>query len=295
MRSLLFVPADSDKKIAKSMTVGADALILDLEDAVAAVRKPLAREMAAAFVSTARKLAVRPRLIVRINALDTPYWQDDLAGVMQARPDCIMFPKPTCGADVDRVAAVMDRIEHETGLPTGSVRLIAIASELPSAVLQMHTFLNVTPRLEALTWGAEDLSALIGSAATREDDGRTWTSPYRLARDLVLMAATATGRQAIDTVFVNFRDLEGVAEEARIAARDGFTAKMAIHPDQVAPINAAFTPSESDVEWAREIEKLFAENPGAGALSLRGQMIDKPHAVRAGRILARAKLANATG
>jgi citrate lyase subunit beta / citryl-CoA lyase len=289
MRSLLFVPADSDKKIAKSLGVGADALILDLEDAVAAVRKPAARPMAAAFITETRQQAHRPRLLVRINALDTPYWQDDLAGVIAARPDCIMLPKPNTGGDVDQLAVVLDRLEAEHGITAGSTRIIAIATETPAAVLQMHTFLTVTPRLEALTWGAEDLSALVGSAATREPDGRTWTSPYRLARDLVLMAATATGRQAIDTVFVNFRDIEGLAEEAQIAARDGFTAKMAIHPDQVATINAAFTPSEREIAWAREIEKLFADNPGAGALSLRG------HAVRAARILARAKLAGATG
>jgi citrate lyase subunit beta / citryl-CoA lyase len=294
MRSLLFVPADSEKKIAKSVSAGADALILDLEDAVAVARKTIARTMAADFISTLRKETSRPRLIVRINALDTPFWEGDLAEIMPSRPECIMVPKPTAAADVDRVADVMDRLEALHDIPAGSVRIIAIATELPAAVLQMHTFLTVTPRLEALTWGAEDLSALVGSTATREADGHTWTSPYRLARDLVLMAATATGRQAIDTVFTNFRDLEGVAAEARVAARDGFTAKMAIHPDQVAPINAAFTPSDHEISWAREIETLFAENPGAGALSLRGQMIDRPHAVRASRILARAKLANLT-
>jgi citrate lyase subunit beta / citryl-CoA lyase len=290
MRSLLFVPADSEKKIAKSLAVGADALILDLEDAVAAARKPLARPMAAAFISETRTQAKRPRLYVRINALDTPYWREDLAGVIGANPDGIMLPKPGKGADVDQLAAAMDQVEAAHGIAHGATRIIAIATETPAAVLQMHTFLDVSPRLEALTWGAEDLSALVGSAATREPDGRTWTSPYRLARDLVLMAATGSGRQAIDTVFVNFRDLDGVAEEARIAARDGFTAKMAIHPDQVAPINAAFTPNDREIAWAREIEQLFADNPGAGALSLRGQMIDKPHAMRAARILARAKL-----
>jgi citrate lyase subunit beta / citryl-CoA lyase len=293
MRSLLFVPADSEKKSAKSLSAGADALILDLEDAVAVARKPIARDMAAAFIGATRDQKSRPRLIVRINALDTHFWHDDLATVLPARPDCIMVPKPTCAADVDRVAVAMDRLEASHGIVPGSVRIIAIATELPAAVLQMHTFLNVTPRLEALTWGAEDLSALVGSAATREVDGHTWTSPYRLARDLVLMAATATGRQPIDTVFANFRDLDGVAAEARTAARDGFTAKMAIHPDQVAPINAAFTPNEREIAWALEIEQLFAANPGAGALALRGQMIDKPHAVRAARILARARLADA--
>lgn len=290
MRSLLFIPADSEKKIAKALSVGADALILDLEDAVASANKAAARPMASAFVKDTLAKANRPRLYVRINAFDTPFWQDDIKGVIAARPDGIMLPKPRSGADVDRLAKVLDEAEAACGLPAGLTRIIAIATEVPSAILAMPSFEHVTPRMEALTWGAEDLSALLGSAATREPSG-VWTSPFLLARNLCLITAMASGRQPIDTVYVNFRDSAGLAEECRIAARDGFTAKMAIHPDQVAVINAAFTPSQADLAWAREIAALFAANPGAGALSLRGQMIDKPHAVRAERILARAKLA----
>jgi citrate lyase subunit beta / citryl-CoA lyase len=290
MRSLLFVPADSEKKVNKALSVGADALILDLEDAVAADNKAAARPMAAAFIRATMAVANRPRLFVRINAFDTPFWQDDLAGVMAARPDGIMLPKPRSGADVDRLARLLDEAEVLNGLPAGQTRIIAIATEVPSAVLAMHTFEHVTPRMDALTWGAEDLSALVGSSATREPNG-IWTSPYLLARNLCLMAAVGANRQPIDTVYVHFRDGTGLAEECRIAARDGFTGKMAIHPDQVAIINAAFTPSAADITWAHEIAALFVANPGAGALSLRGQMIDKPHAVRAARILARAKLA----
>jgi citrate lyase subunit beta/citryl-CoA lyase len=290
MRSMLFVPADSEKKIAKALSVGADGLILDLEDAVAAANKPAARPMAAAFVRETRSKASRPRLWVRINALDTPWWADDIAGVIAAQPDGLILPKCRSGVDVDRVARHLDKVEMEHGLALGDTKLIALATELPGALLAMPTFIDVTVRMEGLTWGAEDLSALVGSAATREADA-VWTSPYLLARNLTLMAASAGGRQPIDTVYVNFRDAEGLAREARTAARDGFTGKMAIHPDQVAVINEAFTPAASEIAWAKEIAALFAANPGAGALSLRGQMIDKPHAVRAERILARAAMA----
>ena len=290
MRSLLFVPADSEKKIAKALSVGADVLILDLEDAVAASNKAAARPMAATFITATRLKPTRPRLYVRINAFDTPYWADDIAGVIVARPDGLMLPKPRSGADVDRLAKLLDEAETAHGIPRNTTKIIAIATELPAALFAMGSFADASPRMEALTWGAEDLSALVGSAATREPTG-VWTSPYLLARNMTLMAATASDRQPIDTVYANFRDIDGLKEECRIAARDGFTGKMAIHPDQVAHINAAFTPDAAEITWAKEIVALFAANPGAGALSLCGQMIDKPHGVRAERVLARAKLA----
>lgn len=286
MRSLLFVPADSEKKLAKALGCGADALIVDLEDSVALDRKAAARSLAAAFLRETVTRPDRPRLYVRINAHDTPYWQDDIAGVLAARPDGLMQPKPRSARDVDALAAYLDTAEPQAGLAPRHTRIIAIATEVPASVLAMHTYLDATPRLEALTWGAEDLSALVGSPSTRTADGWSWTSPYRLARDLTLMAATATGRQPIDTVFANFRNTDGFKAECAEAVRDGFTAKMAIHPDQVALINSAFTPSATEIDWAREITALFAANPGAGALSLRGQMIDRPHLVRANRILA---------
>jgi citrate lyase subunit beta / citryl-CoA lyase len=287
MRSLLFVPADSEKKLAKALHCGADALILDLEDSVAFDRKAAARPMAAAFLREALSKPDRPRLYVRINAHDTPFWQDDIAGVLAAKPDGLMQPKPRSARDVDALAAHLDSAEAALGLKPGHTKIIAIATEVPASVLTMHTYLDATPRLEGITWGAEDLSALVGSSATRQSDGYSWTSPYRLARDMVLMAATATNRQPIDTVFANFRNLDGFKSECIEAVRDGFTAKMAIHPDQVPLINATFTPSASEIAWAKEITALFAVNPGAGALSLRGQMIDRPHLVRATRILAR--------
>ena len=291
MRSLLFVPADSDKKIAKSLSVGADCLILDLEDSVAPARKAAARPLAAAFITATRTMRQRPRLYVRINALDTPEWERDLAAVLTSRPDGLMLPKPRSAEDVGQLAIALDHAEAKAGIPVGATRIIAIATELPVAVLTLPTYLETSSRLDGLTWGAEDLSALVGSSATREPDGRGWTSPYKLARDLCLFTALAAGRQPIDTVYADFRNVEGLTEEARIAARDGFTGKMAIHPDQVAAINAAFTPTQSEIAWANEISALFRDNPDAGAFSLRGKMIDRPHSIRADRILARAKLA----
>jgi citrate lyase subunit beta/citryl-CoA lyase len=291
MRSLLFVPADSEKKIAKALAVGADGLILDLEDSVAVANKAAARPLAAAFIRETRARARRPRLYVRINALDTTFWKDDVAEVLAAQPDGLFLPKPRSADDVATLAHMLDALELAGGLPLGSTQIVAIASEQPAALFQFHTYLTASARLEAITWGAEDLSALVGSSATRNPDG-SWTSPYLLARNLCLFAAVAAGRQPIDTVFVNFKDMAGLAEESRVAARDGFTGKMAIHPDQVAIINGAFTPSEAERGWAEEITALFKANPGAGALSLRGQMIDRPHLVRAERVLARAKLAS---
>ena len=290
MRSLLFVPADSEKKIAKALSVGADCLILDLEDSVAPARKAAARPLAAAFIAETRGQRNRPKLYVRINALDTPEWERDLASVLPSQPDGIMLPKPRSAADVDQLAIALDHAEAKAGIQNAATRIIAIATEVPMAVLTLPSYLDTSARLDGITWGAEDLSALVGSAATRETGGG-WTSPYRLARDLCLFTALAAGSQPIDTVFVDFRNQTGLAEEARLAARDGFTGKMAIHPDQVAAINATFTPSAAEITWAHEIEALFRDNPGAGALSLRGQMIDRPHAVRAARILVRAKLA----
>jgi citrate lyase subunit beta/citryl-CoA lyase len=288
MRSLLFVPADSERKLAKGGASGADTLLLDLEDAVSAPRKPAARQMAADYIRSVRAHEVRPRLYVRINALDTPYWQDDLAGVIAAGPDGIMLPKPRSGEDVHTLSIALNHAEEQAGATVGATRIIAIATEMPISLLSMPSYIASSARLAGLTWGPEDLSAALGSSATRDADGR-WTSPYRLARDLALFTAVAAGVQPIDTVFVDFSDLAGLREEARVAARDGFTAKMAIHPDQVAVINEMFTPSPAEIARAEAIVRLFADNPDAGALSLDGEMVDRPHVIRAERLLARVK------
>jgi citrate lyase subunit beta/citryl-CoA lyase len=290
MRSLLFVPADSDRKLAKSFGSGADGLILDLEDSVASDRKPAAREMAKAFLAETRQKASRPRLYVRINSIQSGHWTADLAGVMAAAPDGIVLPKPRSGDDVHRVSVALDHAEERAGLQSGSTRIIAIATEVPVSILVMHTYIDSTVRLEGLTWGAEDLSAEIGASATRETDGR-FTSPFALARSLCLFTASAAGVQPIDTVYINLRNAAELAAECAAAARDGFTGKLAIHPDQVEIINRAFTPSPDDIARAQEIVRLFAEAPGAGVISLAGQMVDRPHLTRAERLLARAALA----
>jgi citrate lyase subunit beta/citryl-CoA lyase len=292
MRSLLFIPADDEKKLGKGLASGADALILDLEDSVSGPRKAAARTLAAQYLADARQREDGPRLYVRINALETDLWQDDVAGVIGARPDGILLPKPRSGDDVHKVSLALRHGEEHAGAAIGSTRIIAIATETPIALFQLQTYAEASPRLEALTWGAEDLSAMVGASANREADGRTWTSPYKLVRDLTLFAAAAAEVQAIDTVFVNLGDAEGLALEAQAAARDGFTGKMAIHPGQIETINAAFTPSAEEVAAAEEIVRLFAENPGAGALAHRGQMVDRPHLTRAERILQRAKSSN---
>lgn len=288
MRSLLFVPADAERKLAKGMASGADVLLLDLEDSVAAPRKAAAREMAHAFIAANRAVATRPRIYVRINALDTEYWQADLAAVMPAAPDGIMLPKAAGGDDVHRLSIALSEHESTAGIADGATRILPIATELPIAALNMASFVDASRRLVGLTWGAEDLSAELGSTSTREADGR-YTSPYRLARDLTLMAARAGGVEPIDTVFADFRDGEGFAREAREAARDGFTGKMAIHPDQVAVINAAFTPSADAVATAQAIVALFAASPGAGVISHAGRMYDRPHLRLAERLLARVR------
>lgn len=290
MRSLLFIPADSEKKITKALSFEADCLLLDLEDSVVPARKAAARPMAAAFIAETRDKPLRPKLFVRINALDTSEWELDLAGVLGARPDGILLPKARSADDVGQLAVALDHAEAKAGIALGSTRILALITEVPVAMLTLPTYLEASARLDGLTWGAEDLSAQMGSSATREADGR-WTPPYQLARDMCLFTAVAAGRQPIDTVYVDFRNTAGLAEEARIAARDGFTGKMAIHPEQVAYINAAFTPTTAEIGWANDIAALFRDNPNSGALSLRGQMIDRPHLIRAERILARAKLA----
>ena len=291
MRSLLFIPGDDERKLGKGIAAGADALILDLEDAVAASRKPAARAITAAFIAQAKQSAARPRLYVRINALDTPEWERDLAGITASAPDGILLPKARSGEDVHKLSIALAHAEELADIAKGTTRVIAIATEVPISVLQLHTYAGASTRLVALTWGGEDLSAALGARGNREDDGRTWRSPYLLARNLCLIAAVAAGVEPIDTVFVNFRDGEGLDREAREAARDGFTGKMAIHPSQVDAINAAFTPTADEVALAQEIVQAFASNPEAGVIAIEGSMVDRAHVVRAERLLARARAA----
>ena len=289
MRSLLFIPGDDEKKLAKGVGCGADALILDLEDAVSAARKAAARAITAQYVAATRALKTRPLIYVRVNALDTPYWEDDLAGIMGSHPDGVLLPKARSGGDVHTLSIALNHAEERAGVDRGATRIIAIATEVPVSLLQMHTYVGSSSRLEGLSWGAEDLSGVLGAKANREADG-TWTSPYRLARNLCLFTAAAANAQPIDTVFVDLRDTALLRVEAQLAARDGFTGKMAIHPAQVPIINELFTPTPEEIGLAQEVVQLFAQNPGAGVLAHRGQMVDRAHDVRAERILARAAI-----
>jgi citrate lyase subunit beta/citryl-CoA lyase len=292
MRSMLFVPGDDEKKLAKGIGCGADALILDLEDSVNASRKAAARPIVAQYVTATRALQRRPLLYVRINALDTPYWEEDLAGVIGSRPDGVLLPKARSGADVHTLSIALNHAEEHTGADKGSTRILALVTEVPISLLQLHTYVGSSSRLSGLSWGAEDLSGVIGAHANREAEGR-WTSPYQLARNLCLFTAAAAATEPIDTVFINFRDAEGLRAEANEAVRDGFTGKMAIHPNQVAVINEVFTPTAEQIAVSEEIVQAFADNPQAGVLGIRGQMVDRPHLARAERILARAKAVTA--
>ena len=290
MRSLLFVPADSAKKLDKGLTSGADALIVDLEDSVAADRKAEARKSAADFLKSARAAAKRPRLLVRINSIPTGLTDDDLDAVVATQPDAIMLPKAEGGATVTHLDAKLAVREARAGLPDGAVQIVAIATETAAALFLAGTYKDSSPRLSGLTWGAEDLSAELGAEANRDRDGN-FLDPYRLARSLCVAGASAAGVQAIDTVYVDFRNRDGLRRECEEARRDGFTAKMAIHPDQVEVINTVFTPTPEQLAHARRVVAAFATNPGTGVVGLDGLMYDRPHLLRAQTLLARARAA----
>jgi citrate lyase subunit beta / citryl-CoA lyase len=290
MRSLLFVPADSARKLAKALGCGADALILDLEDSVAPERKEAARTGAAAFLAQTLPVQGRPRLIVRVNGLATGLIDTDLDAVVPACPDAIMLPKAEGGASVVHAAAKLCAREALSGLAEGTIRIVAIATETAPALFVAGTYQSASPRLAALTWGAEDLSTELGAEANRDAQGR-FLDPYRLARTLCIAAAAAADVPALDTVYVDFRNDSGLRRECEEARRDGFTGKMAIHPGQVATINEVFTPTPAAIKRAQAIVAAFAANPGAGVIGIDGVMYDRPHLAKAERLLVRAKAA----
>lgn len=282
MRSWLFVPADSERKVAKAFSAGADVIILDLEDSVATARKPLARALAAEAIGNAPDEAA---VCVRVNPLTSGMIDDDLAAVMPAGPGLIMLPKSEAGRDVMALAARLAVHEAEAGRADGNTSVIAIATETPAAVFGLGTY-GVGPRLAALSWGAEDLGAALGVSRKRDENG-VYTDMFRTARALTLAGAVAADAAPIDTVFTDFRDSEGLLKECEDAAADGFSGKLAIHPAQVPIINAAFTPSAEAVAWAEAVVDAFAAQPDAGVVALEGKMIDRPHQKNAERILAR--------
>ena len=280
MRSMLFVPGDSPRKFARALTGAADALILDLEDSVAVAGKAAARATVREMLDGRGAQA----LFVRVNAFDTGLTVADLAVVMPGRPNGIVLPKSESVADVVRLSTLLDAFEAAFGLSAGATGIVAIATETARSLFGLSSYAGAGPRLRGLMWGAEDLTASLGATGNRT--GRHYHSPYVQARDLCLAGAAAAGVLAIDTVYTDIDDLEGLRAEAEAACRDGFAAKAVIHPKHVETVNSAFTPDAAAVTWARGVVALFA-NSTAGVMTLDGRMIDKPHLRAAERILSR--------
>ena len=283
LRSLLFVPGDSERKFEKAAQCGADALILDLEDSVAPSQKAAARAHVARLIDRGDRRDWS--LFVRVNALDSGLTLDDLVAVVRPGLDALMIPKANGAADVERIANYLDALEARADMPPDSAKLMIVATETAKAMFALGSYAPAHPRLLALTWGGEDLAAALGATANREEDG-AWTFPYQVARAQCLFAASAADAAAIDTVYVDFRDMEGFERDCKISRRDGFTGRMAIHPDQVAAINRCYAPSDAEMARAQKIVAAFEANPGAGALGIDGQMVDIPHLKAARKILA---------
>ncbi|WP_207539344.1 HpcH/HpaI aldolase/citrate lyase family protein [Sabulicella rubraurantiaca] len=282
MRSFLFVPGDSPRKFEKAAAGDADALILDLEDAVAADRKEEARRLTAEMLAAPRGAQ---RRWVRVNAQDTGLTLGDLAATMPGRPDGVALPKCADAEQLRQLSHWLDAFEAAHGIEAGATRIIAIATETAGSLFGLGSYAGAGPRLWGLMWGAEDLSASLGALASRAE-GR-WTDPFRMARNLCLAGAAAAGVVAIDTIHAGIEDLAGLEADAREARRDGFGAKAVIHPKHVPVVNAAFTPDAEELDWARRVVAAFAA-PGAGALRMDGKMLDRPHLRLAERLLAAA-------
>jgi citrate lyase subunit beta/citryl-CoA lyase len=280
MRSLLFVPADSERKLSRAPQSGADAVILDLEDSVVPANRPLARNQARSFLASTE--AGGFRRYVRINPLSSSAMLDDLAAVAPGKPDGILLPK-CMPEDLRTLDHYLAALEAAFAIPPAMIRIIAIATETPAAMFALGGYAGVSARLEAITWGAEDLAACLGGNNRRADG--IYDDVYRLARSLCLLGAAAAGVVAIDTIYTEFKDEAGLAAECAAAKRSGFTAKMAIHPAQVPVINRAFSATEEELAWARQVVTAFAENPGAGTIAIEGKMVDKPHLTLARRLL----------
>lgn len=286
MRSFLFVPADSERKLAKGPQSGADGLILDLEDSVAADRKMVARDMALAFLRAAKRDA-GPKLYIRVNALDTGLTLGDLATIIQGKPDGIVFPKCVGQRDLDLLATYLDAFEAREGIESGTTRILTVATESAAAVLALTAATAKHPRLIGHSWGGEDLMADLGALAKGPAPG-VYDDTFKFARTVNLLASVAAGVTAYDTVYPDIKNVEGLRAEAHEARRMGYGGKIAIHPDQVAIIHEVFTPSAQEVDWAKRVVATFEGNPGAGVLTLDGKMLDRPHLVLARRLLARA-------
>ncbi|MGB6091757.1 MAG: CoA ester lyase [Candidatus Binataceae bacterium] len=288
LRSMLFVPGDSERKLGKVAGGPADALILDLEDSVAKDRLPLARGIVGEYLKTSRGNARAQQLWVRINPLSTADALPDLAAIVGGAPDGIVVPKTNSGADATLLGHYLTALETREGVAPGSVRILVVATETPAAMFTLGSFAGSTPRLFGMTWGAEDLPAAVGASTNLDDSGKL-DFTYQLARSLCLLAATAAGVEPLDTVYTDFRDGAGLMKNAQAARRAGFTGKIAIHPDQVEIINQAFTPSADDIAHAKRVIAAFASGSGAGTVALDGKKLDMPHLKQAHRVLAISK------
>jgi citrate lyase subunit beta/citryl-CoA lyase len=280
-RSWLFAPGDSDRKMTRAMEGEADVVLIDLEDAIAPESKAMARPLVHDFIKAHPEQ--RARLWVRINPFDGPHTLLDLAAVMPARPGGIMLPKVYSRAEVEKLDHCLSALEVANGIEQGSTPVIVLITETAEAMFHTGTYKG-TPRVVALTWGAEDLADAIGASSNKNPDG-TYSFTFELARSLTLLGAATAGVTAIDTISADFKDLEALRARAEKVRRDGFRGMLAIHPAQVPVINAAFTPTEAEVAEAQEIVDLFAANPGVGAIGWKGGMLDRPYLARAQTLL----------
>ena len=282
LKSLLFVPGDSEKKLAKAASTGADALLLDLEDAVSQDRLPIARGLVLDYLKSHDRSS--QQVWVRINPLNTQLSLPDLVAVMPGKPDGIVLPKPLNASDVLQLDHFLSALEQREGINAGHTRILPVATEVAGALFSLNTYAGCSARLAGLTWGAEDLATAVGASTNKKDNGE-FDDTFVLARSLCLLAAAHAGVQAIDTLSVDFRRADSLQADVQRAKRQGFSGKLAIHPDQVAIINAGFTATPEELLHAQRIVDAFAQSGGAGAVQLDGKMVDKPHLTQALRLL----------
>lgn len=295
LRSLLFIPGDSEKKLSKGDASPADALILDIEDAVALDRKPVARGLVREYLDARSPGTRKQQIWVRVNPLDSGFALDDLQAVVGGKPDGIMLPKAVSPDDVQRLSHYLDAFESAHGLDAGSIRILPLTTETANASFHLGEYAKFeSPRLVGLSWGAEDLSAALGASTNRDASGE-WSFTYKVARSLMLMAAHSAGVQAIETLYADFRDEEGLLRSSREARAEGFVGRLAIHPAQVEVINEGFSPSTDEIEFARRVVAAFEADPELGVVGLDGKMLDIPHLKSAQRTLALAEQLSSRG
>lgn len=291
IRSWLFVPADSEKKLTKAAGLEADALILDLEDAVMPDNKAMGRQLACAFLRDAKtKAKIKAQIWIRVNPLDSEYVAEDLEAVVPLAPAGIMLPKPDGPVDIETLSRRLDRLEAKYELPIGGIKILPVATETARAVMSLSLYPRThLPRLLGLTWGAEDLATDMGALTNKDMSNKgadgCFSFTYQVVRSHTLIAAKAAGVQAVDTLYDNFRDKDGLRTRAQCAFSEGFTGMLAIHPAQVPIINKSFTPTEAQLRHAESVIQAFKDNPGAGAVQVGGKMIDMPHLKQAQNIL----------